>query len=321
MPIIDGKKQGKGEQNFEKDGEEYTLECTWVDGKKSGEGILLDSGSIIAMKLFFNDDVVEGEGTLYSNGQVIFKGMWKNGYRCGHCTEYVKGYKVYDGNYENDVRNGYGIEYGENNEIKFEGEWVDGKPGHKFISENKNGVKELTEEDDNGKVKFIGGYKEGSMIRNGLGVEYDEDGKPTNESVYEDGIVIRKVKEFKDKVIVLYDVNGKKCYEGGYKNNREAGYPAEGKGKQYIDGVIVYNGDFVKGQRDGYGCSYYANHVLKYEGDWKNDKANGNGKFNNEEGLLIAEGEFTDDLYDDGIVRCNVATGKYEKVGKRGCFC
>lgn len=298
------------------------MECTWVNGKKLGEGIFLDSNSIIAMKLFFKDDVVEGEGMLYSNGQVVFKGTWKDGSRCGHCTEYNKGYKVYDGNYDNDVRNGFGIEYGENGSIEFEGEWIDGKRGTKFISENKKGEKELTELNDNGKVKYIGGFKEGSVIRNGLGVEYDENEKPVNICVYEDGVVIRKVKEFKDKEIVLYDENGKKLYEGGYKNSRESGYPPQGKGKQYVDGVLVYCGEFVKGRRDGPGYSYYPNHILKYDGDWKNDKANGLGKFYNEEGMLMAEGEFIDDVFDDGVICCHVDTGKTEQIGKRrGCFC
>ena len=55
---------------------------------------------------------------------------------------------------------------------------------------------------------------------------------------------------------------------------------------------------------------------MKYEGDWKNDKANGMGKFYDEEGLLVAEGEFVDV---DKI--CHVDTGKIEKIKKRGCFC
>ena len=78
VPLVDNVRNGKGTQKLKKDGVEYTLECTWKDGKKNGEGVLLDNNYVMAMKLNFVDDVAEGEGYLYTNGQVTFKGNWKN---------------------------------------------------------------------------------------------------------------------------------------------------------------------------------------------------------------------------------------------------
>lgn len=322
VPLEDGIKSGSGSQKFEKDGKIYTLECTWVNGKKNGEGIFLDPDSIMAMKLVFKDDVIEGEGSLYENGQVTFKGMWKGGVRCGHGVEYKKGHVLYDGEFENDLRHGFGIEYGEDNMVEFEGEWKEGKRGTKYICVNKKGKKELTETTEDDKLIYVGGYKEGTMLRDGQGVEFDENEKPKSISIFENGALVRRVKEFKGKEIVLYDENGKKLYEGGFKNSRELGYPADGKGKQYENGIMVYNGDFVKGKRDGHGFSYYLNRTLKYDGDWKDNKANGNGKFYNEEGILEAEGEFVDDMFRDSEKVCHVDSGEIELLkNKRGCFC
>ena len=317
MEKVDGKLQGPGRQKFEKDGQEYILECTWEKGKKNGEGNFLDPNGILLMKLHFTDDVVNGEGCLYSDGKISFKGMWKDGKRCGPCIEYQNGYKVYEGEYKDDMRNGFGTEYDETGVIVFEGEWVNGKPGNKFIEKKKK----LVEKDENGKIRYMGGFKEGTVIRDGEGVEYDENENPINSCIYENGVMVRKVKEFKGKEIVLYDENGKIRYQGGYSDKEKLGYPPNGKGKQYENGVLVYSGSFVKGYRDGQGNAFYPSHTMKYEGDWKNDKANGMGKFYDEEGLLVAEGEFVDNVYRDVDKICHVDTGKIEKIKKRGCFC
>ena len=50
VPSEGGVKNGKGTEQFTKDGKEYTLECTWENGKKNGEAILLDPDGVMAMK-------------------------------------------------------------------------------------------------------------------------------------------------------------------------------------------------------------------------------------------------------------------------------
>lgn len=58
------------------------------------------------MKLFFKDDLIEGEGYLYDNGQVTFKGTWVAGKRCGFGQEFQGGKLLFKGQYKDDVRNG-----------------------------------------------------------------------------------------------------------------------------------------------------------------------------------------------------------------------
>lgn len=322
VPLVDNVRNGKGTQTFKKGDDTYTLECTWVNGKKNGEGTLLDMNYVIAMKLNFVDDVVEGEGFLYLNGQVTFKGTWKGGMRCGFCQEFEGGRLVYKGEYKDDVRNGYGVLYDSNQDIVFEGQWVNGKEGLISIAENDKGDREMTEKTESGIIKFIGGFKEGSLLRDGKGVEYNEEGKPVKESMYKEGVEERKIKEFKDNdTIVIYDSNGKKVYEGEYLKDSHHRYPPNGNGRLFEGTVMVYNGLFVKGKREGHGLSYHLTRCLQYEGDWMNDKANGIGKYYNDEGMLIASGEFIDNVYTDDKICIHVDTGKIEEVKKGGCGC
>lgn len=321
VPLVDNVRNGKGTQKLKKDGVEYTLECTWKDGKKNGEGVLLDNNYVMAMKLNFVDDVAEGEGYLYTNGQVTFKGNWKNGLRCGLCQEYAGGHLVYKGEYADDQRNGYGILYDENQEIVFEGQWVNGEQGLISISENDHGDREMTEKKENGCIQYIGGYKEGTLLRDGKGVEYDDDGKPVSECIYHEGVIERKIKEFKGNNIVMYDAKGMKVYEGEYLKDTAHRYPPNGKGRLFNGTVMIYNGDFVKGKREGHGCSYHLTRCLQYEGDWMNDMANGLGNYYDEQGNLIVSGEFHDNMFTDDNRCIHVDTGVIDNLNKGGCGC
>ena len=63
-----------------------------------------------------------------------------------------------------------------------------------------------------------------------------------------------------------------------------------GKGKQYKNGWLIYDGEFYYGKREGKGKDYY-NDQLVFEGEYKDDKRNGKGKeyyF----GKVIFEGEY-----------------------------
>ena len=321
VPMENNVRNGKGTQKFKKGEEEYTLECTWANGKKNGEGILLDKDYVISMKLNFVDDLVEGEGVLYQNGQVTFKGVWKAGMRNGFCQEFDGGRLIFKGEYADDMRNGYGILYDASQEIVFEGQWVNNEQGLISISENDNGDREMTEKNENGTIKYIGGFKEGTVLRDGKGVEYDEEGKPVREIVFKEGLEERRIKEFKGENIVIYDSAGKKVYEGQYIKDNSHRYPPHGKGRLFEGTVMVYNGDFVKGKREGHGCSYHPTRCLKYEGDWMNDLPHGVGKYYDSEGTLVTSGEFCDGLYEDEKIRIDAAAGKVEDVTKGGCAC
>lgn len=322
VPLVDGVRNGKGTQTLKKNGEVYTLECTWENGKKNGEGILLDPNTVMAMKLNFKDDLVNGEGSLFENGQLTFRGNWCNGERCGQGKEFSGGRLVFSGNYDHDKRNGYGILYDDDREPIFEGTWVDGEKGLISIEEDDHGDKKMIERDSEGHIRYIGGFAKGTVIRDGQGVTYDASGNPQKICKYREGTEERVLKEFKGKNIVIYDAQGKISYEGEYAEDSRHTYPPNGQGRQFVNGVLVYMGEFVNGRRQGHGQSFYPNHTAQYIGEWADDKANGQGQYMNEEGELVAEGEFVDNVYTGDEIRVSIDTGRIEKVGAgRGCAC
>ena len=69
----------------------------------------------------------------------------------------------------------------------------------------------------------------------------------------------------------------------------------EGKGfiKEYNNnGYLRFEGEYIKGERNGKGKEYNDYGNIIYEGEYKNGKRDGEGKEYNEEGILIFEGEY-----------------------------
>ena len=89
-----------------------------------------------------------------------------------------------------------------------------------------------------------------------------------------------------------YDEIGELEFEGEYLNGKRW----NGKGKEYYydddDDEFIYEGQYLKGERNGEGKEYYKSGKLGYEGEDLNGKRNGKGKEYNENGELIFEGEY-----------------------------
>ena len=73
------------------------------------------------------------------------------------------------------------------------------------------------------------------------------------------------------------EYNGKDdrlIFEGEYLNGER-----NGKGKEYYEGQLKYEGEYLKGKRHGKGKEYsYENGNLKFEGEYLNGEKNGKGK-------------------------------------------
>ena len=77
-------------------------------------------------------------------------------------------------------------------------------------------------------------------------------------------------------------------YEGEYLNGKK-----NGKGKSYWShGQLCYEGEYLDDKRHGKGKSYYPNGVLLYEGEYLDDKRHGKGKEYNDKGNLYFEGDY-----------------------------
>ncbi len=156
--------------------------------------------------------------------------------------EFVDGY--YIGDTKDGLMHGHGTRYWDENDKKWEGEWVEGKAcGHIVVS--------------------FGDF-----------IAYDgqmENGLPNGQGVYTD---INSGQRYEGNFVdfkregegTLYTENGDKIYEGEWKNNKYHGY-----GMYFMRGQCRYDGWWENGRRNGEGVAYDEKGVEEYNGLWKND--------------------------------------------------
>lgn len=80
-------------------------------------------------------------------------------------------------------------------------------------------------------------------------------------------------------------------YEGSWLDNKR-----HGKGKYKWSNNDVFEGEFVHDKKEGFGI-YYFSTGEKYEGNWHNDLRDGYGKLTNQEGSVVAEGQWKQDKF------------------------
>ena len=162
--------------------------------------------------------------------------------------------------------------YGDTGNIRFEGEYLNGK---------RNGKGKEYHNNEN--LMFEGEYFNGE--RNGKGKEYYEDGNLKFEGEYLNGKRNGKGKEYDGILYIL-------IFDGEYKNglrwtgkilNARHDFSELKNGTGYIkyinsDGYLQYEAQYSNGKRNGKGKKYDHNGKLIFEGEYKNDKKwNGKG--------------------------------------------
>ncbi len=254
---------------------------------------------------------------------ILFEGEYLNQKRNGKGKEYNK-YKnlIFEGEYKNGKRNGKGKEFYDNNKLYFEGEYNNGKKwnGRAYdlngnllyvLNEGKGTVKEY---DYSGYLIFEGEYLNGQ--REGKGKEYKY-----NKIIFEGKYKYEKRNgEGKE-----YDINNNLIFEGkyyndkkwdgkGYNKNKEIFELKNGKGKvnEYQYDLLLFEGDYSYGEKNGKGKEYYYNKTIQYEGEYLDGKRNGNGKEYNIIGNMIFEGKY---LYDEKIRGKRYINGNLEYEG------
>ena len=98
-------------------------------------------------------------------------------------------------------------------------------------------------------------------------------------------------KEKKENIIliIIKKWNGK-----GYDENGNIIYElinGTGKVKEYYDGDLFFEGEYLNGKRNGKGKQYYYGKLV-FEGEYLNGKRNGKAKEYYDNGNLIFEGEY-----------------------------
>ena len=280
-----------------------------VDGKKDGKGKIYINGQLRFEGKFKNDKFVEGivynkNNEKYFEGTINDQNIKKGKFFCG--------YNIYEGQFE-DILNiiDYIIDFRNTCEIIFEGEY-------------RNGMK-------CGKGKdYITGYEGEYLYDMYYGRGY-KNGKKTGiweGCNYKNGL---KNGEAKENSWTYYYVNGLK-HGKGKKDNKIKNYIF---GEEtnifnlriennciYFNNIKEYEGDLVKGVKEGNGIEFYKNNNKRYEGSFKNGKHNGFGKEYYENGKILYIGTFLDDMYDgkNGIEYDEDGNILYEGEFKNGKY-
>ena len=159
--------------------------------------------------------------------------------------------------------------------------------------------------DDNNNMIYKGGF-DNEFEKKGEGRRYEYEGDMLKKLyICEDGKDLYKWLEFEDCNMIEYEKNGMRIYEGTYD---EKTYKRHGEGLLYENNdVLVYEGGWKNGKRDGYGL-YYHNMCLIYDGEWKDDKPNGDGCYLDNKGDVLFEGK-----WENGRLRINNEVFDYIK--------
>ena len=285
-------------------------------------GFMIHPEMMIGTKEYYIE--MNEDGELLSVSEYDEDGFLKN----GKCFEYEEGRLVRECEYEDGVKqrvireftdDGLWIEYDDNGDIVYEEE-LEGDMMNGFIREGKGSesdsdeeiVDEEVEEDivdgfvvhpemegmegfymemnENGELS-VSEYDEDGLLKNGRCFECEE-GYVKRECVYENGMKKRMIREFTDDGLMIeYDDNGKRVYEGEFEGDMMNGFIREGKGSEFgSDGKsVLYVGGWKNGLREGYG-SEFKGYSPVYIGEWKNGMRDGKGKELNENGEVIRSG-------------------------------
>ena len=278
---------GKGKQFDGNDGLLY--DGGWLNGKRNGQGKEYDAY----------------EGLLYD-------GEWKNGKRSGKGVEYANGKKVYDGGWSNGMRNGEGTEYA--GDATWSGVWKNGKKEGTFSALFKDGMAEEV---------WSNGVKASSVVTRKDGVKEVRRKVGRKEVTVEWNDGERTYRYANDGKMIVELVNGGILYVGGVKKNQDSwwkkdpnhryskwlyvpnGYGEEydengvvayrgyyyyafryGKGKEYVNGVKVFEGEFEYDcRKNGEGMEIYGEYQLR--GKWKNGVKDGEFVMDYKNGLVF----------------------------------
>ena len=335
-------------KEYTKDKHELIFEGKYLNGKRNGKGIeYFENGDKKSEGEYLNGDIYEGieydeDGNekirfengkgkeLYDNGLIKFEGKYSYGKKWtgkgytyygiklfeikngnGYIREYnSEGSLLFKGNYLNGERNGKGKEYS-HGKLLFEGNYLNDKrcSGKIYLPKHKrfyklNRIRRFSSSNIIDKIKksifshFIETLSKleypdflfdlnSDFSKNNIGKK-NLNYFEDERGNYAEGIRDGKGKEYN---------NGQLIFEGEFIN-----WKRNGKGKEYFLVFLIFEGEYMDGKRNGFGKEYYINGAIKFKGEYQDGKINGKGKEYDCLGRLIFEGEYVDNKRMNGLV-------------------
>ena len=163
-----------------------------------------------------------------------------------------------------------------------------------------------------GDLLSISQYDDMVMKKEGKCFEFER-GRIVRECEYKNNECIRVYREWKEEVMIEYDENGMRVYEGGFGGDMVKGFVRDKEGTEYeSDGTALYVGHYVDGERSGYGTEYKGCYAW-YIGNWKNGKRSGKGKEYDENEHVVKDGEWIDGRWEEDV-KLEKLKEKYREV-------
>ena len=236
----------------------------FVNGKRNGNGTLIDQ-----------------------KGRLIYKGNWVDGKKNGKGIFYYSTGDKYEGDFVDDKMTGKGRLTNPKGSLIYEGDWVDGKKNGKGIFYYSTGDKyegDFVDDKMTGKGKFTWKYGLGDTYYSGDfidGMFWGEGTMVSNFKRTQTGYWLKNmyigIPPF--DIMVERTFTGKQCFftpsgdwfEGDYVNGK-----MNGKGTLIVPKGVKYEGDFVDSKYQGKGILTCPNGD-HYEGDFVDGKMTGKG--------------------------------------------
>ena len=248
-----------------------------------------------------------GYGEELHYGVCVYRGFWKEGVYHGFGELFSdEGRLVYRGEFQKGVFEGKGI-YFINDREYIKGEFTSGvicdgiHTSYYLMKDEITEVSRKTRELLSSQICYEGYYKRG--MRNGIGKEYDEEGKLLYEGCFYDNV------RYGDGI--LYMSNGRSL-EGSFVDGILDGEVREyssthallsvityhrdsqlNQGQFFTEeGYLLYDGGVMNNQYYSHGILYYPGGHIRYDGEFLDGLFNGYGQLYNTEGDLVYIGEF-----------------------------
>ena len=254
--------------------EQYSFEGSEVISEKKMVEKYSHDGVMHLMTVEMEGSMKHGKAELVNeNGCCVASLTYSNGKLTGPCTLYTNdGIKRFEGSLLDGEKNGHCREYNQQGEEIFDGEYKDGKRIAYFEEHpDKQGFYIERSREDLHVVAYCE-YNLKKMVRNGVCYFLNSSGKVIKEVMMSNGEEVRVKKVFEGDAMIEYGDDGNIIYDGCYNGDWKSGFQRHGHGIEYAGNSnekassrIIYEGEFVNGERDctfsriqsGILCGYY----------------------------------------------------------------
>ncbi len=276
----------QGFSNFYYKSGKLKQKINFIEGKEEGVSYEYGEDGLIIGLTEYKYGFIRRQERINRRDERGKQGVWKEFYDNG----VVKN----EGMYDDDLKDGYFKEYNERGSLMNTTKWVKGVL-QKNVPELAK-VDIISEYHPNGKLKYSGGYKDGT-IAEGVHRSYDSTGKQLEAKVYRDGELIGEgimdERGNEQGPWKEYHANGKLRGAGEYKDAKRIGpwdfYHPNGK----IEQKGVYD---KKGRAQGAWKWYYEDGNLLREENYLNDLREGLMTEYSDSGGVITKGEYVEGM-------------------------